>query len=460
MPDRPNILVMLTDDHGQWAAGCYGNREIHTPTMDWMARTGCRFANATTETPVCSPARGCFWTGLYPSQHGIHDYIQQPNPEVNDRDWLADQTQLGELLHRAGYLCGAFGKEHTGRPETPRPGYDAWFINWRRTGPHRGEDLPFSDHGERVEIAGYNDQIVADRAIDWLRARDRSQPFFCYVGPVATHSPYGQHPPRLVEQYAEATFDDIPADEPIYPWGRQTGEGKNAGRADWRRRQMEYYAAVSHIDEQLGRILDTLEQQGELENTIVVYTADHGLNCGHHGLWGKGNATRPYNILEESVRIPMLIAGWEGLFGRQVRPEFVNHCDLFMTLLDIAGAELPAGRHWPGRSFAPMIREARGLADWRSAHIGEYGDLRMARDQTHKLIRRHGRGLDQLFDLLADPRETRNVIADPASVPAIQRLDAALDAHFAPMADSPNSGLLVEQLPTHNPVEAWRGEPA
>lgn len=459
---RPNIVVLLTDDHGQWAAGCYGNQEIRTPSMDWLAKTGVRMENAMTATPVCSPARASFWTGLYPSQHGIHDYIA--GGEFRDGPWIEDEFQLGEILSDAGYRCGFFGKWHCGTPEETRPGFDEWLSIGRRTGPHHGEQH-YIHNGEQYTETGYQARITTDAALRFMDGTtsadgdspDHRQPFFAFLGLVSTHSPYADHPPRLVESYRNATFSDIPQ-EPVHPFGRITGEGRNAATHDWRERQAQYYAAVTEIDEQLGRVLDLLDQRDELENTIVVYTGDHGLNVGHHGLFGKGNATRPLNMLEESIRIPMIVGGWNGLFGRQVRPEMVDHTDLFRTLAEAGGARLPENRHYPGRSFLPTLQRAATIPDWKQVQVGEYGDLRMARSATHKLIRRYGRGADQLFDLAHDPRETRNVIDDPAYASVVGPLDAAIEEHFAPMADSPRNGLRVAELRTHNNVEAWRGE--
>lgn len=480
---RPNIVVFLTDDHGQWANGCYGNREVNTPSIDWLAAHGVRMQNAMTPTPVCSPARATFWTGLYPSQHGIHDYLAPA--EYRDGPWIKSETQLGEILAGEGYRCGFFGKWHCGTPEDTRPGFEEWFSIGRRTGPHRGEQT-YTHNGEPYAETGYQARITTDAALRFLDrvtgqpaggaapaasergtdgASDGRAPFFTFVGLVSTHSPYADHPPRLVDAYRDATFVDIPR-EPVHPFGRVTGEGKNAAHQAWRERQAQYYASVSEIDEQLGRVIDLLDERGELENTLIVYTADHGLNVGHHGLFGKGNATRPLNMLEESIRIPMVFGGWSGLFGHQVRQEFVDHADLFQTLAAAAGAEVagPAApadepaRAYPGRSFLPILTEARAIADWKDVQTGEYGDLRMARSASHKLIRRHGRGADQLFDLERDPRETRNVIDEPGYESSVKRLDEALDAYFGPMAGSPKSGLRVTELRSHNPVEAWRGE--
>lgn len=470
---HPNIVVLLTDDHGQWAAGCYGNREIHTPGLDHLAAHGVRFRNAMTPTPVCSPARATFWTGLYPSQHGIHDYLGPGS--YRDGPWIESEVQLGELLSDAGYRCGFFGKWHCGTPEETRPGFEEWFCIGRRTGPHAGEQH-YIHNGRRIAERGYQARITTDAALRFIRDAASGEgregpvstgpgeeapassvrPFFAFVGLVATHSPYSDHPSRLVESYRSAQFDDIPRDS-VHPFGRPTGEGRNAAK-DWRKRQIQYYAAVSEIDEQLGRIVDALDEMGELSNTLVVYTADHGLNVGHHGLFGKGNATRPLNMLEESIRVPLIFGGWEGLFGHQVRSEMTDHADLFLTLAEVAGAKLPAS-DYPGRSFLPLLTRAASIPGWKRVQFGEYGDLRMARSHGCKLIRRNGRGADQLFDLETDPRETQNVIGDPSYRADVAALDHALANAFDAMADSPKNGLNVASLRAHNDVEAWRGEP-
>ncbi|MDE0312235.1 MAG: sulfatase-like hydrolase/transferase, partial [Caldilineaceae bacterium] len=121
---RPNILLFLTDDHGQWANGCYGNSELQTPNLDRLATEGARFADAFTPCPVCSPARACLMTGRTPSQVGIHDWLQEAEPVIGDHDWLAGEETLPQLLSRAGYHCGLSGKWHMGRSHRTPPGFD------------------------------------------------------------------------------------------------------------------------------------------------------------------------------------------------------------------------------------------------------------------------------------------------------------------------------------------------
>ncbi|MBZ0293000.1 MAG: sulfatase-like hydrolase/transferase [Anaerolineae bacterium] len=460
MTEQPNILVILTDDHGQWASGCYGNKEIHTPAMDYLAQAGVRMANAFTPTPVCSPARASFFTGLYASQHGIHDWLYyfRNRPEtdrgLNDRQWLEDPT-LAQVLSQNGYQCALSGKWHCGQDDEPQPGFDYWYSLRSNYPPQGGE---YSDHGTFRSYEGYHTDFITDNAVSFLRQRDQDRPFFLFVGYIGTHSPWAGHPERLVEQYRECSFEDIPADT-VYPFGRLAGESTLRTRYNAREALAQYYASVTHIDEGIGRLLDELEAQGVDQNTLVVYTADHGLNCGQHGVWGKGNGTRPLNMLDESIRIPMIFHHPNQLFAGQVRAEFVDHCDLFETLLDYARASFDRERLYPGRSFKSILEKGQTPTEWKDAQFGEYGDVRMIRTRRYKLITRNNRGANQLFDLERDPRETTDVYHDPAYREIVAQLITQLDQFFTTYQDSEKNGLRVQELPQHNFNEAWRDEP-
>jgi choline-sulfatase len=450
---RPNILLFFTDDHAQWALGAYGNREIHAPTLDYLAQTGVRMANAFTPTPVCSPARACLLTGRLASQHGLHDYLAATDPEVDGVDWLGKELTLGQLLHEAGYQTGYCGKWHLGRDEHPQPGFESWFTLGRgypilHQGPHE-----YGENGRHVRIPGRPTQVITDRAVDFLRGVSGERPFFLTVGYYATHSPWRDHPPRLVSQYADAAFADIPTDE-MYPFGRQNLESTDPTREDPRAALAQYYAAVSEIDEGVGRIVDELAGLGLLANTVIIYTSDHGLNCGHHGIWGKGNGTLPLNMVEESIRVPLLL--WHAeICGRQIRTEFVDHLDLFQTILEAAAVPLPAGRKYPGRSFWPLTQNQH-LPGWRQAQYCEYGPVRMIRTRRYKLVDRHTAGPQELFDLQTDPREQFNVAEDPQYQQLRTELTAQLTAYFDHYADPQKSGHNGSQLPRCNNTEAWR----
>ncbi|HRF46440.1 MAG TPA: sulfatase-like hydrolase/transferase [Anaerolineales bacterium] len=455
MADRPNILLIMGEDHGAWALGAAGNREIRTPTLDYLAETGVQMDNAFTPTPVCSPSRACLLTGRLASQHGIHDYLGS-GPDIDAIDWLGAENTLPQLLRGNGYQTALIGKWHLGRDAQPQGGFEHWVCHsfdypFEHGGPHR-----YSIQGEIHTLDGYKTQILTDFAVDFLRERDTERPFFLFVSHTATHSPWSGHPERLVQAYRGCDFSAAPQD-PSPPGAVQNLESTNATREQPHEALAQYYAAVTEMDEGVGRLLDELEALGLRETTLVVYLSDHGLNCGQHGIWGKGNGTLPLNMVEESIRIPLIFNQPGRLFGHQHRGEFVDHLDIFRTLAEVAGIDLPgAAERYPGRSFLSLLDNTAPAPGWRDVQFGEYGDVRMVRTARHKLIMRHPDGPHELYDLVQDPRETSNVHADPANAALVARLTEQVTAYFARHADPVKSGLRVRDLPRHNSTEAWR----
>lgn len=434
MTDR-NILVVMSDDHGQWCLGEYGNEEVRTPTIDYLAQSGVRMENASCPSPVCSPARTSFFTGLRPSQHGVHDWI---GSEEREQDWLGDLRTLPDLLGGAGYTTGLTGKWHCGRGRE-RADFDY-------TATRDGGDWPVNKHS----LA--HDRQATDRAVEFLRdEREDDAPFFLFVGFTGTHGGWSGEPERLVDQYRGSPFDDIP-DDTTYRYART-----NVIRPDDPDEVLaNYYAAVQGIDEQVGRLVDELDDQGELDDTLVVYTADHGNNIGHHGIWGKGNGTVPQNMLDESVSVPLILSQHRDVEGGQVREEFVDHCDLFQTLLDAAAVDSPDGPDYPGRSLWGHVSEVRGDPDWTQTQFSEYGDVRMIRTETHKLVVRYPDGPDLLFDLDRDPRETTNVIDRPEYADIEATLRETLEDEFDRYSSPDHDGKDVDALPSYNGgSEAW-----
>jgi arylsulfatase A-like enzyme len=456
---RPNILVFLTDDHGQWAQRAYGNRELITPNLDALAARGVRMTNAFTPTPVCSPARATFWTGLMPSQHGIHDYLSERGIGVQ-HPGLTGQANLAERLAAAGYRTGLVGKWHCGGDPHPQPGFDRWFGYWTDQYPHRGT-LNFSDQGRHVVEHGQQSPHLTDRALAFLRdhrSAGGDAPFFLFVGYVDTHGPHKDAPDDLVARYADATFADVPQ-ETLPPCHGRARTPKFADPVKEHDRLRQYYGAVSSVDREVGRVIDNLREHGELDDTLVVYTADHGLNCGHHGMWEKGNGTVPQNFLEESIRVACTLA-WPngGLLGGGTCPSLVSHPDLWATLLDVAGGSAGGASRSPGRSYLAALR---GEADVRrDAVFGEYGNARWVRTATHKLVLRYPfdgvRAPDELYDLSADPRETTNRFADPAIGDVVRALSARLDAFFRTYTVPAHDGLRLAEQPRCSEDEPWR----
>ena len=450
MGEKPNILLFLTDDHGAWASGCYGNREIQTPTLDALAAEGTRFRHAFTPSPVCSPARACLLSGKLPSQVGIHDWLQEWEPAIGDRDWLGNTRTLFDILSTAGYHCGLSGKWHLGQSHTSPRGaaYHFGLPGWQ--GNHNGA-YDYARNGEIVTLDGNKSRHITDHAIDFLEAAPANQPFFLNIGYIATHSPYRQqtHDPRQTAKYAGCPFDAIP-DWRAHAWAKNEGGGNHLNQEELRDRYIGYYAAASEIDDNIARVISALTRRGLRENTIIIYTSDHGCALGHHGFFGKGNSTRPLNMYETSLRVPLIIAG-AGLLP-QVADQYVDHCDTFHTICALAGATPPAGDGFAGISYAPLLQGER--IPWDDTRFGEYGDLRMIRDACWKLVWRYPAGPHDLYDLSLDPAERENVFAARPEIAA--RYKARLDAFFANHEREALSGLRVKQLPKHNYKEAWR----
>ncbi len=431
MAAAKNIVVIFNDDHGQWALPAYGNRELRTPTLDHLARSGVVMENAFTPTPVCSPARACFLTGRMASQHGLHDYIANGEGFEKQR-WLEAEVTLPQLLQDAGYQVALSGKWHLGNDTEPHPGFDRWFALSGDYPVEAKGRYRYSRDGTIVERSGYKSQVITDAAIDYLRGFDKTRPFFLFVGHTATHSPWADHPARLVEQYRDCAFSDIPPD-PAYPFGHQNLESRDlVSRTEWREALAQYYAAVSSLDEAVGRLMDELEALALRDDTLIVYTSDHGLCCGHHGIWGKGNGTMPLNMVEESIRIPMIFHHPKALFSGQRRIEFVDHLDLFQTLAafaEVAATDEPA-KGYAGRSFLPMLTNEPFDQPWRNIQFCEYGSVRMIRTPRYKLLRHHHPEQTLLFDLTEDPRETRNLAQEVEFAELAGRLASELDAYF------------------------------
>ena len=456
---QPNILLFLTDDHGAWAAGCYGNTEVQSPTLDRLAGEGARFANAFTPTPVCSPARACLLTGRTPSQVGIHDWIQEAEPEFGDPDWLAGEITLAELLREVGYHTGLSGKWHLGRSHATPRGYDWYFGLPRWQGAHI-EAYTYVLNDVPRTLAGNKTRIITDSALQFLEDAPAGRPFFLQVGYIATHSPYGNQEPELVARYEAAHFADIPPYHP-HPWKKNEGfvGGDTWTEEDCRSRYAAYYAAVTDMDRNVERIIRRLDEQGRLANTLVIYTSDHGLTLGHHGFWGKGNSTRPLNMYETCLRVPLIIRLPDQIPAGRVVTRCVDHYDTFHAICEWAGVTPDNRGHagnYPGRSLRPLAG-GEPISDWDDTRYGEYGDLRMIRTPRHKLVKRYPNGPHDLFDLQADPGETTNLADDPAYSALIAELTSRLETFYAAHEDPANSGLRVKALPRHNAgSEAWR----
>jgi len=462
---QPNILVFLSDDHAQWLQKAYGNSEVLTPNMARIAQKGVRMQNAFTPCPVCSPARASFFTGRMPSQHGIHDWIEETK-QAYAYNWLQGEILISSLLKDAGYNTGLVGKWHCGEEHVPHPGFNYWFSYWVNQYPHKGKQS-FSDNGKQLTVDGFQSPFFTERALDFLKAhyagtKNNKQPFFLFVGYTDTHAPHSDMPDDLVSGYNNATFRDIPDESFLLVHGTASNPVSTDPKIEHAKR-VQYYAAASSIDRQVGRILDHLESIGELDDTLVVYTSDHGLNAGQHGMWEKGNATMPQNFLEESIRVPCTLSWPNGGIPFGLESEtLVNHCDLFATLLEAANALPDASTakkiNSPGRSYLSHLRGSNSNS-WRDKIICEYGNARMIRKNSYKLILRYPYKdvvfANELYDLKADPRETTNLYSSPSLIHVQEELTTLLDNYFKQYTVPGHSGLDIDNQMLATPSSPW-----
>jgi arylsulfatase A-like enzyme len=459
---RPNILLVATDDQGHWACGPCGSAEIETPTMDFLAASGTWFANASSPSPVCSPARASLLTGRLPSQHGIHDFLSETG--VDERDWLADERLLPEFLHEAGYFTSLVGKWHLSGSGGPPDGvFDRWLTydvaaeGWQNQYLHHGP-VHLLDNGEKVTVDGFQTAELTRAAIAIVEHRPPDQPFFLLFAPTETHAPFEGHADVWVDHYRGASFADIPRGEtsPLPAAGPQALMPRDPTEM-----LAQYYAAVSAQDAWIGELLTAIDGADVLDDTLVIVTSDHGHMNGHHGLVGKANATLPQNLYDEVVRVP-LVMRWPARLPEGVTTGLlVDHLDLFATVLDAAGIELDDATRErissPGRSLLQVF--AGPAIEWRRFRFAEHGNARMVADRRWKLVRRtppvDPRFGDELYDLETDPRETTNLIDDPGYRYRRRKLEATLDAHFARYEDPEKSGTRVMEQPPANGREPW-----
>ncbi len=449
-PTKPNIVVFLTDDQGYWAMGCAGNREIRTPTLDRLVRTGIRFARFFCASPVCSPARASLLTGRIPSQHGIHDWIRAGNSPIEpDRggrliEYLAGQIGYTDRLAAAGYVCGISGKWHLGDALHPQKGFTFWEVHAAGGGPYYG--APVVHDGAVYREPRYVTDVITDNALAFLDSvAVDARPFYLSVHYTAPHSPWGrdQHPAELYDEYYDhCPFDSTPV-ESRHPW--QINSAPYGDAANRRGILSGYFAAVTAADAGMGRIIDWLEAHGLRQNTLIFFTSDNGMNMGHHGIYGKGNGTFPQNMFDTSVLVPAIISRPGHVPQGVVNDDLLSHYDLMPTLLDYLGLPHPDAGALPGRSFAPLLRGEPLRGREHVVVCDEYGPVRMIRNRDWKYVHRYPYGPHEFYDLASDPEERHNLIDDPARRPHIVEMKAALEEWFFCYTDPARDGV-------HEPV--------
>jgi N-acetylglucosamine-6-sulfatase len=440
----PNVIVVLVDDLRWDELGAAGHPYVRTPNVDRLAREGARFTNAFVTTPLCSPSRASFLTGQYAHTHGI----------VDNTDRSAASHRLVTfplLLQRAGYETAFVGKWHMGNDDSPRPGFDYW-VSFKGQGQY--VDPEIFEGGRMAPVPGYITDILNARAVEFVR-RPRQKPFVLYLAHKAVHpnirqrddgsvEPIGGQPFVAAERhrglYSEVaiprapSYGKPPTDKPAL--ARRIGDlpplgpGTVTDDATILGRQR----TLAAVDDGVGALLAALQEQKQLSNTVVVFAGDNGYFYGEHGLSEERRLA-----YEESSRIPLVVWFPSRIPAGSVLDALALNIDVAPTVLDLAGVARPP--ELQGRSLLPVLRgEAR---EWRTSFLIEYFSDRVfprvlnmgyqaVRTDRWKLIRyTELAGMDELYDLDADPNELRNVIGDPARGGDLARLRHELEALLA-----------------------------
>ena len=486
--DRPNILWFCSDQQRWDTVGALGNEHVRTPALDALYENGVAFARAYVQNTLCTPSRASFMTGRYPAAHRVF--------RNGDSSFPPGEVPVSRLFAEAGYHCGLVGKLHLAEPvggteARGNDGYASWrwsftprpedgtsahnaYHHWLRGKGVDAADL-FADVdaflGPGVPAALHQTTWVAEEAVEFIHAH-RGGPWLLSVNPFAPHHPFDPAPEYMERYDAEslphplfresdlarqATFAKIQHNtvEAIDPTVRHETDGRpvrfdgrwencfTVGHYYGRDVKAAYYAMIEHLDWALGQLVAALEETGQRENTIVLYTSDHGELLGDHGLIFKG-----CRFFEGAVRVPLLIA-WPAGFARGLVSEaLVEEVDIAPTLLEAAGLDVP--RYMQGVSLVPILRgeaDPGAHKEWVICHFNRSDDYlvgtvterthaTMTFDGRHKLVVYHGHDLCELFDLDADPGEFDNLWDETGN----ERRETLMRAHLEAVAATLSHG--------------------
>lgn len=487
-PTKPNILYIMTDDHASHALSCYGSVLNKTPHLDRIANEGMRFDRFFVTNSICTPSRAVMITGQYSHINGV--------PVFNSLD--PNRPNLAKYLQAGGYHTGVIGKWHLGSDPA---GFDHWIIL-----PGQGAyvDPAFITAEGRVQMKGYCTEIITDLGVKFLDNRPKDKPFFLMFHHKAPHREWTPSP-KYAEEFRKKTFpepatlrddystrtdaikenrqrvfDDMtrrdlklepPADLPPGPKRQQwvgvkpkevetvidgkkvTLTGEELNKWKYQRYMQDYLACVQSVDDSVGTILDYLDKNGLRDNTIVVYTSDQGFYLGDHGMYDKRF------MYEPSFKTPLMVR-WPGVTKPgSVQMALTGNQDFAPTFLAAAGVDVPADMQ--GKSFIPLLK-GETPSDWRKSFYYRYyhdpGHHNTAahygiRTETHKLIFFWRKNQWELFDLVKDPNELKNVYDDPAYAAVQEELKKELARVKAELKDEDQfaNGLPKDDVDANRP---------
>ena len=455
---RPNVLFLISDDLNN-LLGCYGDKLAKTPNIDKLAARGVRFERAYCAFPLCGPSRNALLTGLYPNSTGI-----LLNGQIF-RQTIPSQQSMPQVFRNTGYFAGRIGKlYHYNVPNSiGTNGHDdpgSWELELNPAGVDRLEEQPriftltpgqfggtLSWYASPKSDSHHTDAIMADDA-EWVLercAKQNDRPFFLGVGFFRPHTPYvapkpyfDLHPEKEmpVVQGVQEDQADIP------PAGLASYKKEQDKLTDDLRRQCRqaYNASISFMDAQVGRVVAALDRLGLADNTIIVFTSDHGYHMGEHGLWQK------MSLFEESSRVPLLIVAPGVATKGGVAAAPVSHVDLFPTLTELCGVKPPANVQ--GQSLVPLLKDPSATGrGWAITQVSRGGGAKQFFGYSLRTPRWRYTEWDEgakgreLYDHDADPREITNMANDPAHAKTVDdlshQLRAAAKTTFPPSGQTP-----------------------
>ena len=444
IPKRPNFLILVSDDQRPDTIGALGNPMIQTPHLDRLAREGMTFTRAVCPFPLCVPSRAEILTGTSALENGILSKERRMKPDL---------VLWGNAMRSGGYHTWYCGKWMNDGSPTTR-GYDetsALFSsggagaagkqprynrNGRLITGYRGWTFKTRDGKPELKkgigLVGETSRYIADGAIALLE-REVNRPFFLHVNFTAPHDPL-VIPPGCKDKYDPARIPLPKNFAPRHPFDHGNAKGRDEQllplphtKDDIREQLAAYYAVIDDMDTQIGRILQKLAETGRRDNTIIIFTSDHGLAIGSHGLLGK------QNMYDHTVGVPFIIAG-KGIPRGRRSSACIYLRDMFPTTCELAEIDIPATV--TAQSFASILRGEKLAAARQTAFAYFYDRQRMIRTDRWKLIFYPHLDRYQLFDLQADPHELNDLSTDTAHANRLDRLRKQMEQWFRSHGDT------------------------
>jgi arylsulfatase A-like enzyme len=432
-PRPTNVVLIMTDNQGAWTLGCYGNPDVRSPNIDRLAAEGARFTRAFSSNAVCSPTRATYLTGLIPSQHGVHCFLSAGEPQVglNAYCTISEFRTLPRILSESGYACGLSGKWHLGANLTPQEGFREWI-----TMPHGAtrtfHNADVIEEGKIRKEPKYLTELWTEHGVRFIE-NHRDEPFFLFL---SYNGPYGLGPSllepgeeRYTRLYADQPLPSFPR-ETMHPWLHDNKAYLNNPAAIRR-----YAAEVTAIDDGVGQILQTLQRLKLDEQTLVVLCADQGWLGGQHGIWGMGDHTRPFGAFDGMMQVPLLFRQPGRIPAGKTIDQLVSNYDFMPSLLAYLGLgdKTPQKPRSPGRNYAPLLTGEP--IEWNNEVFYEMENVRAVRTGEWKYVHRHRDGPDELYDLVNDPGELKNLHGEMAQLDQERQLVRRLDEFFNQFAD-------------------------